>query len=134
MRAMKQHQITNAGQVAPSWSFQILPSLYQSSQKVDPSATRTNNMSFLISFAYHHVCLFVVLLKRFHLRILSKSRFSCRSSLPAFPFFTLTNITLLLLYLRSHSSHCSCSCSCTCMHNTFYLLPLLFSNALACGW
>lgn len=37
LRAIKQHQIMSAGQVPPSWNFQILPSLYQSSQKVEIS-------------------------------------------------------------------------------------------------
>lgn len=31
---MKQQSVVNAGQVQPSWSFQVLPSLYQHSQKV----------------------------------------------------------------------------------------------------
>lgn len=34
LRAIKQQSIVNAGQVQPSWTFQVLPSLYQHSQKV----------------------------------------------------------------------------------------------------
>ncbi|XP_044257045.1 alpha-1,6-mannosyl-glycoprotein 2-beta-N-acetylglucosaminyltransferase isoform X5 [Tribolium madens] len=34
LRAIKQQSIISAGQVHPSWTFQVLPSLYQHSQKV----------------------------------------------------------------------------------------------------
>lgn len=40
MRAMKQQNVA-AGQVQPSWSFQVLPSLYQHTQKV-PLLTMEN--------------------------------------------------------------------------------------------
>lgn len=34
LRTLKHQSIVSAGQVHPSWTFQVLPSLYQHSQKV----------------------------------------------------------------------------------------------------
>lgn len=34
-RALKHHQTFSAGSIPPSWSFQILPTLYQHYQKVE---------------------------------------------------------------------------------------------------
>ncbi|XP_044257042.1 alpha-1,6-mannosyl-glycoprotein 2-beta-N-acetylglucosaminyltransferase isoform X3 [Tribolium madens] len=46
LRAIKQQSIISAGQVHPSWTFQVLPSLYQHSQKVEitPWISSKHNM------------------------------------------------------------------------------------------
>ncbi|KAF5278706.1 hypothetical protein FQA39_LY18366 [Lamprigera yunnana] len=46
LRAIKQQTIVSAGQIKPSWTFQVLPSLYQRSQKVEitPWISSKHNM------------------------------------------------------------------------------------------
>jgi hypothetical protein len=46
LRAIKQQSIISAGQVHPSWTFQVLPSLYQHSQKVA-------SLAFMSLYVFH---------------------------------------------------------------------------------
>lgn len=65
LRVIKQQAVINAGQIQPSWTFQVLPSLYQHSQKVVLLAPQLYFTAFIQEGCFVYALQFVHFIKNY---------------------------------------------------------------------